>query len=106
LGPSETIFLAIGWNPTPTIVAVKEERVSDTSSLRGIVPTSHVNIVKLKDAYYWSETCFLVYDRMHISLEHLCRLESSLWVVSLAGVVSPAGVLSLRLEFLVMCATR
>lgn len=23
LGPSETTFLAIGWNPTPTIVAVK-----------------------------------------------------------------------------------
>ncbi|CEO59701.1 hypothetical protein PMG11_04368 [Penicillium brasilianum] len=72
LGPSETTLLAVAWNPITSIVAVKEHRVLDAKSLRELIPTSHVNIVKLKDAYYWSGRCFLGYERMHISLEQLC----------------------------------
>lgn len=94
LGPSETTFLAVGPHPTTTIVAIKEQRVSKTAPLRGIVSTSHVNVVKLQDAYYWSGTCFFVYDRMDISLEQLCvcnRIED----IHIATICREVGLLNL-----------
>lgn len=72
LGTSETTFLAAGSSGRLSdIVVVKELKDLDSKFTRDLIRVAHPSIVHLKDAWFRTDTAYLIYERMDITLDRL-----------------------------------
>lgn len=71
LGTSGTTYLSQRLTSSRDIVVIREHMISESVITQTLIPTSHMNVVKLKEAFVDNGLAYIVYEQMEISLPRL-----------------------------------